>query len=138
MAMVGATLLTVRVKVVVATSPTLSVAVMVTVVEALGPSAGVYDQLQVPSVLFWVTVPTEAVSVTVPRPSASSKVPLLAAVELSVTITVAWLLAIVGGGLGWLISTWTLSLPVLAVARSSRPSPLKSPTARDSGPLPAP
>src|SRR5262245_30825912 len=133
MAMVGATLLTVRVKVVVVTRPTLSVAVMVTVVEASGPSAGVYDQLQVPSALFWVTVPREAVSVTVPLPSASSKLPLLAAGEVSLTITAPRLLVIVGGGLGWLISTWTLSLPVLAVARSGRPSPSKSPTARDSG-----
>ena len=94
---VGATLLTVRVKVVVAVWPPVSVAVMVTVVGPAGPSGGVYDQVQVPVASFLVTVPSEAVSVTVLRPWASSKVPRVRGREPSLTVTAAWLLAIVGG-----------------------------------------
>src|SRR5262245_22644314 len=94
---VGGTLRTVRVKVVVAVRPPMSVAVMVTVVGPAGPSGGVYDQLQVPAALSWMTVPSEAVSVSVARPSGSSKVPLLVASEPSLTVRAAWVPAIVGG-----------------------------------------
>src|SRR5438105_8013552 len=97
MAIVGATLFTVRVKVVEAVWWPLSVAVMVTVVGPSGPSLVGMDQLQVPAASFFLTVPSEAVSVTVPRPSGSSKVPLLVAGEPSLTVTAAWLLATVGG-----------------------------------------
>src|SRR5262245_33369502 len=69
---VGATLSTVRRNEVVVVRPALSVAVMVTVIGPAGPSAGVYDQLQVPSPLaFLVTVPREVPTVTVPRPPSS-------------------------------------------------------------------
>src|SRR4051794_33934435 len=90
MAAVGATLLTVRVKVVVALRPPSSVAVMVTVVGPLGPSLGVYDQLQVPAALSCVIVPTEAVRVAETRPWASSKVPVAVAGAPSLTVRVAW------------------------------------------------
>src|SRR5215813_10904906 len=98
-AAVGATLLTLRVKVVVAVRLPSSVAVMVTVVGPLGPSGGVYDQLQVPVASSFVTVPTEAVSLTVPLPSGSAKVPVLPAGAASFTVTAVRLLVTVGGSL---------------------------------------
>src|SRR5262245_13036370 len=98
--MVGATLFTVSVKVVVAFRPSESVAVMVTVVGPSGPSAGVYDQLQVPAVSSLVTVPSEALIATVLRPSTSSKVPVFVAWEPSSTVMASWLRVIVGDLLG--------------------------------------
>src|SRR5262245_28101109 len=97
---VGATLLTVRVKVIVAVRPPSSVAVMVTMVGPLGTSVGVYDQLQVPVALSWVIVPSEAVRVTVPVPWGSLKVPVAVAGEPSLTATVVWSRATVGGWFG--------------------------------------
>src|SRR5262249_13347360 len=102
---VGATLLTVRVKVVVAVRPSLSVAVMVTVVGPVGPSDGVNDQRQVPVALSWAIVPSEAVRVTVPRPWGSLKVPVLLAGEPSLTARAAWSPATVGGWFGGCTST---------------------------------
>src|SRR3954462_11371306 len=92
---VGATLRPLSVKVVEAPSPRESTAVMVTV-EAAGPSGGVYCQVQAPVALFWVKVPTEAVSVTVPRPWASVNVPLFEAGLPSFTVTAARLRVIAG------------------------------------------
>src|SRR5262245_8614899 len=127
---VGATLVTVRVKEVVAVRPPASVAVMVTVVGPLGPSGGVYDQSQVPAASFLVTVPSEALSVTVTRPWMSLKVPLLLAGEPSLTVTLAREVVIVGGVL--LVSR--LTPRGLAVTRSGRRSTLKSPTATETAP----
>src|SRR5262245_57023080 len=86
---VGGTLLTVRVNVVVAVRPPVSVAVMVTVVGPAGPSAGVYDQVQAPLASSRVIVPSEAVRVTLPRPWVSSNVPPFVAGEPSPAVTAA-------------------------------------------------
>src|SRR5262249_18268735 len=96
----GATLLTVRVKVVVAVRPPSSVAVMVTVVGPLGPSVGGADQPQVPVALVWVMLPSWAGRVTVARPWGSSKVPVLVAGEPSLTVRVPRSRATVGGWFG--------------------------------------
>src|SRR5262249_18301768 len=104
---VGATLATVTVKVVVAVSPPVSVAVMVTVIGPVGPSARGWDQFQAPVALSWVTVRGSADSVTVPRPSASSKASVLVAGPPSLTVTAAWSLAIVGGWLMLVRVNWT-------------------------------
>ena len=73
---------------------------MVTVCDAAGtrPSAGVYDQFHVPEAFVpaGVTVPTEALSVTVSPALASDQVPLFAAGEPSLTVTVAFVAAIAG------------------------------------------
>src|SRR5205823_12077221 len=90
----GATLVTVRVKVVVAVRPPAPVAVMVTVVGPLGPSGGVYDQLQVPAALSWVIVPSEAVRVTVALPWEPAKVPLFVAGLPSLTVTATRVLVV--------------------------------------------
>ena len=74
----------------------LSVAVMVTTCDWLGPSFVLKDQLHVPFTLD-VTVPIDAVSVTVPFPSASLKVPLLLAVDPSPTVTDPLKAAMTGG-----------------------------------------
>src|SRR5688500_3441923 len=74
----GATLFTVRSKVVSAGAPSLSVAVMVTAPPWAGPSMAGSDQLQVPSG-FAVTSPTEAATVTA-SPPGSKKLPLLVAI----------------------------------------------------------
>ena len=96
-AAVGATLLTVRVKVVVAVRPPSSVAVMVTVVGPPGPSAGCRTSSRCRSASSRVIVPSEAVRVTVPWPWASSKVPLFVTGLPSLTVTAARLQATVGG-----------------------------------------
>ena len=84
-ATVGATLLTVRSNVVVATDPLLlSVAVMVIVAESSGPSLVLYDQLQASSTT--ESVPSDAVRVTVEM-SAAVNVPVLEAVLPSSTVT---------------------------------------------------
>src|SRR5262245_42028142 len=98
-------------------------------VTGIGPavlSGGVYDQLQVPAASFLVTVPSEAVSVTVPRPRGSSKVPVFVTWVPSLTVTAAWLAAIVGGAV--VFSSTLTSGEDWDVTRSCRPSPLKSPT----------
>jgi len=67
-AITGATLFTIRSNVVVAGTPSLSVAVIVTVWLSSGPSVVSNDQLQVPAASFLVTAPTEEVMVTVLLP----------------------------------------------------------------------
>src|SRR5262245_26741862 len=96
---VGSAFSTVKLKVVVALRPPESVAVIVTVVESRGPSAGVYDQFHLPVVASLITAPTEAVRVTVFAPSGSAKVPALVAGEPSMTAMEARKLATVGASL---------------------------------------
>src|SRR5262249_32786121 len=118
---VGATLFTVRVKVVVAVRPPASVAVMVTVAGPAGPSGGGYDQLHVPVASSLVSVPSEAVRVTVPLPSGSEKVPVLAAGEPSLTLTAAWSLATVDASLTLVtvtVRTFSVNRPPASVLRT--------------------
>src|SRR5262249_23062017 len=102
---VGGTLGTGRGKGVVGVRPLVSVAVMVTGVGPAGPSAGVYDQAQVPAASSRVRVPSEAVSVTVPLPAASRKVPVLAAGEPSLTVRAARFRATVRDGVTRMVKT---------------------------------
>src|SRR4051794_28312447 len=99
MAMVGATLLTVSAKVVVVTPPLPSLAVIVTVWPWPGPSVVPKDQLHVPLLVpVFEIVPTDAVIVTAVL-STSEYVPLLAAVEPSLTVTLALSAATTGASL---------------------------------------
>ena len=78
----------------------LSLAVMVTFPLA-GPSATLSDQLQVPFVLFWATVPTLAVIVTVALPCESENVPVFETVPPSLALTAAALAWTTGGVFGF-------------------------------------
>src|SRR5205823_307074 len=126
---VGATLLTVRLKVVVAVWPAVSVALIVTGTGPAGPSGGVYDQFQTPVVVSLVTVPREAVSVTVARPLGSSNVPVFVIWEPSLPVTAAWSEAMSRTVV--LSTTLTALSPKLLATKSGLPSPFTSPMATD-------
>ena len=74
-----------------------SVAVMVTVTGPAGPSGAPIDQLHVPKVSFWVTVPASAEMVTVLLPCGSENVPVLVASVPSLVVTAALSAATTGG-----------------------------------------
>src|SRR4051794_23688795 len=102
----GFTLFTVRPKEVVAVSPA-AVAVIVTSVGAAVLSGGVYDQLHVPAVSFFVTVPRDAVSVTVLLPCGSETAPVVVMGEPSLPVAAGTSLETSGAVLGMkLLLSW--------------------------------
>lgn len=101
---VGATLFTVSPKVTDDDAPSLSVAVMVVVWLSAGPSTAPRLQVQAPLLpLPWLTLPTLAVIITLSGRPGSEKVPLLAAVCPSSTVTLALFAVSVGVRL---LTTW--------------------------------